>query len=140
METIYRELNHRKLRQAKVPLYVDGLADDGLLDWCWNRGGGIMSEVVIQLRENGPIVVKGPVTIVDHLGQVFDLTSDKKNVALCRCGHSSRRPFCDGTHKDCGFVAVETASPPPPVDRQAWFRRTIAVATSRTLIIAAVPD
>ncbi|MES2789131.1 MAG: CDGSH iron-sulfur domain-containing protein [Planctomycetota bacterium] len=71
-----------------------------------------MSEVVVKLRENGPILIKGPITLVDHLGNVFDLTSDKQNVALCRCSHSSHRPFCDGSHKDHGFCAAETAPHP----------------------------
>jgi len=74
----------------------------------------IMSEVIVQLRENGPILIKGPITLVDHLGNVFDLTSAKANVALCRCSHSGRRPFCDGSHKAHGFCATETAAPAPP--------------------------
>lgn len=71
-----------------------------------------MSEVVVHLRENGPILIKGPITLVDHLGNIFDLPSEKANVALCRCGHSANRPFCDGSHKSHGFCALETASRP----------------------------
>jgi CDGSH-type Zn-finger protein len=71
-----------------------------------------MSEVVIKARENGPLLVTGPFKLVDHLGNVFDLTG-KESVALCRCGQSGRKPFCDGTHRACGFVAGETAPPPP---------------------------
>ena len=70
-----------------------------------------MSEVVVQLRENGPIVISGPITLIDHLGNSFVLPTEKKNVALCRCSQSLRRPFCDGTHKTVGFCAVETAQP-----------------------------
>ena len=70
-----------------------------------------MSEVLVKLRENGPIVIVGPITLVDHLGNAFELSNDKGNVALCRCGHSSRKPFCDGSHKACGFCATETAGP-----------------------------
>lgn len=73
-----------------------------------------MSEpVVIRCRENGPLVVQGPMTIVDHLGNAFTLPADKPAVALCRCGNSQRRPFCDGTHKTCGFMASELAIAPP---------------------------
>ncbi len=65
-------------------------------------------EVVIKTRENGPLLVSGPVTLVDHLGNKFD-TAAGANIALCRCGASLKRPFCDGTHKTTGFVANETA-------------------------------
>lgn len=67
-----------------------------------------MSDVVIKARESGPFLVTGPITLTDHLGNKFDLTG-KENVALCRCGHSKKRPLCDGSHKTCGFVAAETA-------------------------------
>lgn len=72
-----------------------------------------MSEVIIKTRENGPLLVTGPIQLVDHLGNVYDLTG-KENVALCRCGHSAKRPFCDGSHRGCGFVAGETVPPPQP--------------------------
>jgi CDGSH-type Zn-finger protein len=72
-----------------------------------------MSEpIVIRCRENGPYVVQGPVKIVDHLGNEFVVPAGKANVALCRCGHSATRPFCDGSHRQCGFAAAETAPAP----------------------------
>ncbi len=71
-----------------------------------------MSEVIVKLRENGPIVIKGPITLIDYQGNEFDLTNDKGNVALCRCGQSANRPFCDGSHKTNGFCALETALRP----------------------------
>ena len=67
-----------------------------------------MAEVEIVTRENGPFLVTGPVKLVDHEGNEFDL-SGKDRIALCRCGHSANRPFCDGSHKTCGFVANELA-------------------------------
>jgi CDGSH-type Zn-finger protein len=73
-----------------------------------------MSGVTIKVRENGPLLVTGPFTLVDHLGNPFDLTG-KENVALCRCGQTARRPFCDGAHKGCGFTASETAPPATPL-------------------------
>lgn len=69
-----------------------------------------MPDVTIKARENGPLLVTGPFQLVDYLGNVFDLTG-KESVALCRCGHSAKKPFCDGTHRTCGFVAGETAMP-----------------------------
>lgn len=71
-----------------------------------------MSDVVIKAREHGPLLVSGPVTLTDHLGNTYDLTG-KANIALCRCGESKNKPFCDGTHKTCGFQAGETVPTPP---------------------------
>jgi CDGSH-type Zn-finger protein len=69
-----------------------------------------MSEpVIIRCRENGPLVVKGPVKVVDHLGNEFVPPPGKEAVALCRCGQSKGKPFCDGSHRPCGFQAAETA-------------------------------
>lgn len=73
----------------------------------------IMSEVTIRCRPNGPYVIEGAVRVVDHLGNAFTLNPDKPNVALCRCGHSAKRPFCDGAHKQCDFKAEELAIPAP---------------------------
>ena len=67
-----------------------------------------MSEVTIHVRENGPYKIAGPVTIVDSEGREFVLPVGSA-VALCRCGHSSTKPYCDATHKRVGFVAEETA-------------------------------
>lgn len=71
-----------------------------------------MEQVRIRARANGPFMVEGPVIITDHVGNPFPLSSDKPNIALCRCGHSARRPFCDGSHNRCGFVAEEEAPAP----------------------------
>lgn len=68
-----------------------------------------MSEVTIRCRENGPLVVTGPVKVTDHEGNVYD-TSERENVALCRCGSTGRRPFCDGSHRQSDWKASETAS------------------------------
>ena len=65
--------------------------------------------IVIRLREHGPLVVQGPLKIIDHLGTEFVLPVGKDVVALCRCGQSKNRPFCDGSHKTCGFQASDVA-------------------------------
>lgn len=65
--------------------------------------------LVIRCRPNGPLVIEGPVMVVDHQGNPFPINQDKPLVALCRCGQSGKKPFCDGTHKTCGFIAEELA-------------------------------
>jgi len=67
--------------------------------------------LTIRCRENGPLIIQGPVRVVDHLGNPFVVPAGKENVALCRCGHSQRKPFCDGSHRQVNFHAAEVASP-----------------------------
>ncbi len=71
-----------------------------------------MSEVTIRLRDDGPIVVEGPVKVIDAAGNVFTSDSPKPALALCRCGHSTKKPFCDGSHKAAGFQAADRAPSP----------------------------
>lgn len=52
---------------------------------------------------DGPYLVRGTFEIVDANGEVID--TRRKTVALCRCGSSRTKPFCDGTHKTIGFKA-----------------------------------
>ena len=68
-----------------------------------------MSDLTIRVRPNGPYVIDGAVRIVDAEGNTFPINRDKPMIALCRCGASGNRPFCDGAHKICGFVADEKA-------------------------------
>lgn len=68
-----------------------------------------MNPLTIRLRENGPYVIEGTFKLVDHEGNEFTLPAEKPAVALCRCGRSKNRPFCDGTHRSVGFEARETA-------------------------------
>jgi CDGSH-type Zn-finger protein len=65
-----------------------------------------MSDVTIRCRKDGPLIVTGDVTLTDHEGNVYD-TSERENVALCRCGATNKRPFCDGTHRQSGSKASE---------------------------------
>ena len=53
--------------------------------------------VTVKMRENGPLLVKGPIELLDHDGRVLRVESE--SIALCRCGGSARKPFCDGTHR-----------------------------------------
>lgn len=67
-----------------------------------------MPDVQITPRENGPYLVKGPIALVDADGNAYD-TGGKDIIALCRCGASTNKPFCDGTHSKIGFAAAERA-------------------------------
>jgi CDGSH-type Zn-finger protein len=70
-----------------------------------------MADVRVQVTEDGPYVVVGPIDLVDHQGN--PIPTQKGVVALCRCGGSLTKPFCDGTHSKIGFrgamKAVEEA-------------------------------
>lgn len=70
-----------------------------------------MSDVTIRVRDNGPLLVEGPATVIDAEGNKFEIPIGKPAIALCRCGQSQRRPFCDGSHKACNFTAVDRAPP-----------------------------
>jgi CDGSH-type Zn-finger protein len=69
-----------------------------------------MVDVIIRMRANGPMLIEGPFKLLDSAGNEFTLDSSKPAMALCRCGQSARKPFCDGTHKSCGFVSDERAA------------------------------
>jgi CDGSH-type Zn-finger protein/uncharacterized Fe-S cluster protein YjdI len=58
--------------------------------------------LTIAPRLNGPLIVKGNFEVVSGTGRTIDRCT---KAALCRCGHSHTKPFCDGTHKEIGFVA-----------------------------------
>jgi CDGSH-type Zn-finger protein len=68
--------------------------------------------LVIRCREHGPLLVPATVKNVDHLGTEFAIPAGTENIALCRCGQSKNKPFCDGSHRTCGFQAGEPAKPP----------------------------
>jgi CDGSH-type Zn-finger protein len=53
--------------------------------------------------ENGPLIVRGDFEILDADGE--PIPAGRKTVALCRCGVSAIKPFCDGTHKLVGFTS-----------------------------------
>ena len=60
----------------------------------------------IQVSKDGPYLVKNVEKLTDHEGNEYEA---KKTIALCRCGHSSDKPFCDGSHSQENFKASETA-------------------------------
>jgi CDGSH-type Zn-finger protein len=62
-----------------------------------------MDDVVITPYRDGPLLVRGPFRLTDQQGR--DITVERKTVALCRCGRSRMRPFCDGSHALTRFRA-----------------------------------
>lgn len=84
--------------------------------------------VRVTVSKDGPYVVTGPVPLLDQV-IVVDAEGGSEswkegehyrappNFALCRCGHSNKKPFCDGTHKTAGFDGTETANRAPYLEQ-----------------------
>ena len=87
-----------------------------------------MDRVTITVRNNGSLFISGDdmakVRLVDHEGNEIS-TEGRKALSLCRCGASTKKPFCDGTHSKIGFqgaiaaqqafdAAQQQAQPPQP--------------------------
>lgn len=65
----------------------------------------------VTAKKNGPYIVTGDlsqIALTDPEGNKYDITG-KQAIALCRCGGSVNKPFCDGTHSKLGFQAAEAA-------------------------------
>ena len=62
-------------------------------------GGGESDPVLIVCAKDGPLLVRGPLTVLGADG----VSSQGTKGALCRCGASSTKPFCDGSHRETGF-------------------------------------
>jgi len=87
--------------------------------------------VRIQVTKNGPYIVTGAIPLVKQIlvcdgegnsvgwreGERYPL---QESYALCRCGGSRNRPFCDGTHAKIRFDGTETASRVPYLERAEW--------------------
>jgi CDGSH-type Zn-finger protein len=56
---------------------------------------------------DGPLLIRGPVRLQDTQGREIEV--GRETIALCRCGKSRIKPFCDGTHKLSGFRAASEA-------------------------------
>ncbi|WP_260615316.1 CDGSH iron-sulfur domain-containing protein [Microbispora sp. KK1-11] len=68
-----------------------------------------VTAVTVTPCEDGPLLVRGPFTLVTQDGRRID--PGRTTVALCRCGRSSTKPFCDGSHKAGGFRATSEPDP-----------------------------
>ena len=63
----------------------------------------------ITITKNGSYRIEGgEFDLFDADGNKYDL-GGRTAIALCRCGHSNNKPFCDGNHKTCNFDSVVTA-------------------------------
>ena len=67
-----------------------------------------MAEVKIDARPNGPYVVTGSIELRDTNGNILPT---QERTVLCRCGASTKKPSCDGTHTKIGFQAAAEAVP-----------------------------
>ena len=67
-----------------------------------------MAGVTIMIRNNGPYQIEGEFELVTAEG-VRVPTTPGKPVKLCRCGASTKKPFCDGTHSKIGFQGAQAA-------------------------------
>ncbi len=56
-------------------------------------------------RKNGPNIINGNVEILSDSGKHIE---QRAKLAMCRCGHSKNKPFCDGAHKEIDFEAEGT--------------------------------
>jgi len=63
----------------------------------------LSGEPTITPYRDGPLLVRGPFRIQDQDGNEIEV--NRRTVALCRCGKSRMRPFCDGTHALVRFRA-----------------------------------
>lgn len=59
----------------------------------------------ITAQKNASYKVEGPVQVFDSEGNLLKEKGEGEQTFLCRCGHSQTKPFCDGSHKTCGFAA-----------------------------------
>lgn len=67
-----------------------------------------MASTKIMPQNNGPIRIEGDFEILDPAGKPFGLAG-RTTIALCRCGHSANKPFCDGAHHRMGFSDMVSA-------------------------------
>jgi CDGSH-type Zn-finger protein len=74
------------------------------------QAAGMADRVTITPYRDGPLLVRGPFTLLDQDGT--EIRVDREVVALCRCGKSRMKPLCDSTHKAIGFRAPSRPAPP----------------------------
>ena len=70
-------------------------------------------EATITPYRDGPYLIRGNFQLTDQVGNPIE--ARRRTIALCRCGKSGIKPFCDGSHKRSGFSAPSAPSRPRPV-------------------------
>ena len=77
-------------------------ADQEFIDERGEDIAGQEGEFLVTVKPNAMLFIKGPMTIFSRSGESV---TTRSKAALCRCGASENRPFCDASHKGCGFKA-----------------------------------
>lgn len=73
-----------------------------------------MADAEITVNNHGPLRVSGKALVLkDQAGNAFDL-GGRETIALCRCGQSANKPFCDGAHRKVNFQSECPARALPP--------------------------
>jgi CDGSH-type Zn-finger protein len=67
-----------------------------------------MAATRITVKHDGSLRIEGDFEILDPEGRLFGLAG-RPHVSLCRCGHSLKKPFCDGSHKAAAFCSQVVA-------------------------------
>lgn len=75
------------------------------MDPAGEDGGAV---ACITVTDDGPLMIEGPCRVVDAEGNAWAIPGEK--AWLCRCGRSSRKPFCDGSHKEVQFRSTARAT------------------------------
>ncbi len=109
----------------------------GALHYTRKDGGAdevIPTHNTLRLTQNGPLHLRGDITIVNSAGEV--ILNDTR-VTLCRCGASSNKPFCDNSHIATGFQACATIDEPQTISqREAGGKFTIETTANGPLHIS----
>ena len=74
-----------------------------------DKGERMSVRATVKATDDGPLIVKGPFAVLD--GEGTEYVIERAVVALCRCGHSENKPFCDGSHARVGFRHEARAEP-----------------------------
>ncbi|GJM16549.1 MAG: hypothetical protein DHS20C13_18760 [Thermodesulfobacteriota bacterium] len=91
--------------------------------------GDKSKNVTIDILEDGPLIVKGIRSLTNSKGEEVET---EKVTALCRCGYSSNKPYCDGTHKKVGFSGKREIDKPINKERE-YAGEDIAVYDNRVI-------